>query len=147
MVCDHKWKKHPEFDCLVCPCGAIAEDTSAKDPFKQGETYILKPSREEWETLSKPERHRWFEANKERILTDVRKYGYSKAKRKWDICAATWSLTMKRWGIKLVGATRPLYQPEEEVTKGSSKFPEFSNDWPEAVQLKWLEIYEKKTAN
>lgn len=140
--CDHNFKKHPEFDCLICKCGAIAEDTTAKDPFHQGEVPVLKPGRDEWEALSKLERHEWFEVNRARILVDVERYGYSKAREKWDIVPATWSLTMRRWGVALV---RQTWEPRRPENVGP-QLPEFSNDWTPEVQLKWLEIYDKRIA-
>lgn len=141
--CDHKFKKHKNFDCQICACGAISGYDDIRDPLHQGGIVILKPSRDDWAELSHRERSLWFEENKQRLLGDVKKYGYSLARKKWEIAGGTWTNLMVRWGIALVGETKPKYQ----VGKFMPQLPDFSNDWPESVQLKWLEIYEKLIGN
>ena len=104
-------------------------------------------------TRSNMEKHRYYEANKEKILTDLRSIGRPATRKKWSIPSGTLSQLEKKWMTPqeiqaLTLRSMTLQGPWKRRQAGASSpnklppFPEFSNEWAESVQFKWLEIYE-----
>ena len=141
MECSHRWGKKWKDDTALCKdCGAVALLDSNKDPFNDNTPTILKPGSEQWKTLSFRERHACLEQNKERILADMSALGFPKASQKWGLPKSTLHGLYKKWlEHKAPAAPGPL-------ATGSNKpplpaLPPFSDSWPEATQVKWLEVY------
>jgi hypothetical protein len=100
------------------------------------------------------EKHRHYEEHKEEILADLRSIGRPATCKKWKISSSTIHTLEKRWltpqeskdltersnreGLCRESSTS---QPTTTPTNNLPPFPEFSNEWPESVQLKWFELY------
>lgn len=87
-----------------------------------------------------PESHKFYEVNREEITADLRRLGRDATSRKWKITAGSFSKLRRRWGVAKPRARRtPAAVPADNHVPG---LPAWSDSWPEAVQLKWLEILE-----
>jgi len=107
-------------------------------------------------TTSNMEKHRHYEEHKEEILADLRSIGRPATRKKWKIPSGTMGALEERW---LSPQERKALTPRSNASKGPStrsqavvtttnnnhlpSFPEFSNEWPESVQVKWFEVYEQ----
>jgi len=94
------------------------------------------------------EKHRDYEEHKEEILADLRSIGRPATRKKWNIPSGTMSQLEKRWLPPLERQDLTLRSHAERSQAkrkngGNSlpSFPEFSTDWPESVQIKWIEVY------
>ena len=98
--------------------------------------------------ISNMGKHRHYEEHKEEILADLRSLGRPATLKKWNIPNGTMSQLEKRWlpPLERHDLTLRSYAERSQAKRkngGNSlpSFPEFSNDWPESVQIKWIEIY------
>ena len=98
------------------------------------------------------EKHRDYEEHKEEILADLRSIGRPATRKKWKIPCGTMSQLEERWLTPLERHDLTMRsQAERSQARSRAKrknggnslpsFPEFSNDWPESVQIKWIEVY------
>jgi hypothetical protein len=87
------------------------------------------------------ERHKFYEDNKQSILSDVQSIGRPATSRKWGIPSGSLSLLLYRWGKESKGKPPPPPPPDPD-SDILPELPAFSNDWTPEVQLKWLEVYE-----
>ena len=94
------------------------------------------------------EKHRDYEEHKEEILADLRSMGRPATRKKWKIPCGTMNQLEERWLTPLERHDLTLRSQAErrqaERKNGGNSlpsFPEFSSDWPESVQIKWIEIY------
>lgn len=83
--------------------------------------------------------HKYYVANRDAILADLAELGQQ--------------ATMRRWGIPSCGTvaairhgwTKSYWKPWPKKANvgddGLPPFPPFESNWPEAVQLCWLDIY------
>ena len=105
--------------------------------------------------ISKMEKHRHYEEHKEEILADLRSMGRPVTLKKWNIPNGTMSQLEKRWLSPLerhdltlrsrAERSQAERRQAERKNGGNSlpSFPEFSTDWPESVQIKWIEVYQQ----
>ena len=85
--------------------------------------------------------HKLITANSKEIAQDYIKLGLTDTLVKWGI--STTSLYRIPEVRELKGKYRKfLHKKEYLEEKSLPNFPEFSNNWGESVQVKWLEIYE-----
>ena len=167
MACIHRFNidSHNIGTCSQC-------DEVRQYPWGKGEVVVLKkgnPSinkvlKEENMGTSIKQRHQYYEEHKEEIIADLLSSGRAATQEKWNIPRGGALVALeKRWlsreqrdaipptknrqRSKQKG-TVPLGQakPEPPTSKHRLKLPEFSNEWMPAVQLKWLEVYEKLLA-
>ena len=82
------------------------------------------------------------------MVTDYHSMRLYEFLRKWHISTVTWAKLKKRWGVKgkcpQKGNRISVSDMYDEESKDNHKvpiLPAFSNDWPESVMLKWLDIY------
>jgi len=107
------------------------------------------------------EQHQYYEEQKEQILADLRSIGRPATRKKWNLTSSTIHQLESRW-ITPQEMKEITVQSQKERRAGDRKqkssttqeenthdhlplFPEFSNEWGEPVQLKWLEVYEQLT--
>ena len=157
----HMWQidKRNIGTCTHPLCGEVRQfPWNAKDPvivLKRGNLSINQVSEKEGHmTISNKEKHQRYEDHKEEILVDLRSIGRPATREKWKIPSGTmtqleirWLTTQERKDLTL-GSNAAKGTPKSRsvvVTSNNnlSPFPEFSNEWPESVQIKWFEIYEK----
>jgi len=103
------------------------------------------------------------DVNREAMTEDYYQMTSNDMLRKWHISTTTMINLLRRWGLKSktkLAAERLLKQRQEqevEVEINNSnvsnnghnvsnnghmpRFPEFCDEWSEAVQLKWMDIY------
>jgi len=100
--------------------------------------------------ISNMEKHRHYEEHKEEILADLRSMGRPAPRKKWKIPCGTMNQLEGRWLTPLERHDLTLRSQAErrqaERKNGGNSlpsFPEFSNDWPESVQIKWIEVYQQ----
>jgi hypothetical protein len=97
-------------------------------------------------------KHRYYEENKDAIVADLFSLGRPATRAKWNIPSSTmsqlqgcWLTAEQRAQITAITYSLPA-KPRSPKTKAQNgrlpAFPEFSNNWDPAIQLKWLEIYE-----
>lgn len=141
MECSHRWgKKWKDHTALCKDCGAVALLDSNKDPFNDNTPTILKPGSEQWKALPLRERHACLEQNKERILADITAFGRTMTSRKWGLPKTTlWGLYNKSLEHKPRAAPGPAATNSKKPPLPA--LPPFSDSWPEATQVKWLEVY------
>ncbi|HUV52789.1 MAG TPA: hypothetical protein VMW64_06920 [Dehalococcoidia bacterium] len=99
------------------------------------------------------EKHRHYEKHKEEILADLRSTGRPATRKKWNIPSGTMGQLEERWltpqerqdltSRSRAGSSRSAATPTNNVDNSLPSFPEFSNEWPESVQIKWIEVYEQ----
>jgi len=111
------------------------------------------------------EKHRDYEEHKEEILADLRSMGRPATRKKWKIPCGTMNQLEERWLTPLErhdltlrsqaerrqaersqAERRQAERRQAERKNGGNSlpsFPEFSNDWPESVQIKWIEVYQQ----
>lgn len=87
------------------------------------------------------ERHKYYEDNKQPILSDVQSIGRPATCRKWGMPSGSLSLILARWQKESKGNPPP--PPPSHNSDILLELPAFSNDWTPEVQMKWLEIYDK----
>lgn len=83
------------------------------------------------------ERHKFYEDNKQPILSDVQSIGRQATCKKWGIASGVLSLLLKRWQKE---GKPPPPPPTDSILP---ELPAFSNDWTPEVQLAWFQLYEK----
>ena len=99
-----------------------------------------------WELKDPLERRAWYQANRDEMVQDLLKFGNTK--------------TIKKWGIKIqmIGHLKSteLYKQltaavpspvTTSPTNGLPHLPEFSNDWDPAVQIKWIEAWDRSVGS
>jgi len=167
MDCAHQWSidNHNIGVCTVC-------NKVRQYPWEKGEVVVLKKGNPSINKVSKEEhmegnikeRHRYYEEHKDEIIADLKTIGRTPTRKKWNIPAGGAIVSLlKRWltqeerdAISLIKSKRGPKQkgniPPRQGTLAPSangdhpKFPEFSNEWVPAVQLKWFDLYEKLLA-
>ena len=114
---------------------------------RQAKTSQLK---EDDMVISSMEKHRHYEEHKEEILADLRSIGRPATLKKWNIPNGTMSQLEKRWlsPLERHDLTLRSHAERSQIKRkngGNSlpSFPEFSPDWPESVQIKWIEVYQQ----
>ena len=142
MQCSHRPGKKWKDDTALCKdCGALLLLDSNKDPFSDNTPTILKPGQEQWKALSLRERHACLDQNKERILADITAFGRSNTSHKWGLPKTTLSGLYQKWlGHEAPAAPRPV-AASSKTPPPLPALPAFSDSWPEATQVKWLEVY------
>jgi len=92
------------------------------------------------ETRTRAETHEFYEVNKQDIQVDLRQLGRAATLKKWRIPEGSLAKLSRRWGISTPRTRRaPALASADNLVPG---LPPWSDDWPEAVQLKWLEIFQ-----
>lgn len=97
-----------------------------------------KPPKTETHKLS-----RYYEQNKDQILSEVKQYGQEATKRRWGISNSGWVNISLRWSKT---ETKPVEKSPAAPAKPSNglpPFPEFDKSWEMLVKIKWFEIYER----
>ena len=95
------------------------------------------------------EKRRDYEEHKEEILADLRSMGRPATRKKWKIPSGTMTLLEKRWITPqekrdlTLRSQGGVTTPTNNGHNNLPSFPEFSNDWPESVQIKWIEVYQQ----
>ena len=113
---------------------------------RQAKTSQLK---EDDMVISSMEKHRHYEEHKEEILADLRSMGRPATLKKWKIPCGTMGQLEKKWLTPLERHDLTLRSHAEKSRAkkngGNSlpSFPEFSDDWPKSVQIKWIEVYQQ----
>lgn len=112
-----------------------------------------------------PQRHAFLEAHRVEMLADRQAMSCKAFRIKWDLAPSTWHNLAKRWGVDSSGAilldTVPVSSNRPQAAAVSSKQPQaaaispngqhppalppWRDDWPEAVQLRWLQVLDKMT--
>ena len=82
---------------------------------------------------------RYYEQNKEDILSDIKDIGAKKTRKKWQIPAGTFSGLQKRW-IPLE-EQKPPQERRQPTNNQLPQLPIWSDTWPVPVQEKWLDIW------
>jgi hypothetical protein len=137
--CSHKWVEHPETLNYICSmCGAVGARDLAKDPLSQNGILVIRPGKEDLTKMTHHEIRAWYTRHKPLILADIKQLGTKKTRHKWQIPSGTWSKLLLRFGQR-PGAAEPAKHKASSDTL--PPFPEFSDSWPESVQLGWLEVY------
>ena len=106
-----------------------------------------------------PDLERVLSLNREAIIADYHRIGEEKTLNKWGIPPEKWAEIKGKWGIlgEPVKAELSTEKPENVsenidyinigklevklIDSGLPSFPAFSNDWTEAVQLRWIDAY------
>jgi len=100
--------------------------------------------------INNMEKHRYYEEHKEEILADLRSMGRPATLKKWNIPNGTMSQLEKRWlpplerhDLTLRSYTERSRAKRKNGGNSLPSFPEFSDDWPKSVQIKWIEVYQQ----
>lgn len=142
----------------TCECGQVIEyDPEGKKPpriIKRGKPVeSVKPSRQleapnkeslkpaNWDALTRMQKFIWYEDHREQILHDFGTLGNTKTLKRWGISAATFNGLKKRW----LGEDYIPYDRRGTLPAGLQlpQLPDFSDNWPESTQVKWLEVFEQ----
>ena len=101
------------------------------------------------------EKHRYYESHKGEIMTDLLSLGRQAAQDKWGIPSSTATGLEKRWLtptqraiLTTASFEQRLRAPLPAISANGHlpHFPQFSDSWDPAVQLKWLEVYQNLDA-
>lgn len=137
--CSHKWSECPKtlnYRCTLCD--AIGVTDPDKDPLSQNGIMVIRPGKEDLARMSRCEMGRWYRQFKPLILADIGKLGEKKTRQKWGIPSSSWSQLMSRFSCRADTAGTVKRKVSLDTLPS---FPEFSDSWPESVQLGWLEVY------
>lgn len=85
-------------------------------------------------------RHKFYEDNKQAILSDVSAIGVAATYKKWNIPPGSFYQLLRRWKDETAGRARGQ---RTVVAIILPPLPPFSNDWDPKVQEKWFDIYEE----
>lgn len=83
-------------------------------------------------------KRQFYEEHKDEIIKDYQEKGSKYLTEAYGITSSTWFSLRKRWNVELMSrGTRPI-----SVSANGDKppLPAWSDTWPEAVQLKYLDI-------
>jgi len=85
---------------------------------------------------------RYYEEHKDEILKDRQEIGDTETRKKWRIPSGSFTGLMNRWMI----FTPPDKPPPSSVLPEPTTFklpilPEWSEDWPESIKSRWLDIW------
>jgi hypothetical protein len=97
-----------------------------------------------WNRVNNNKRHLYYEQHREEIVKDLLSLGVQAARTKWSIPPSTITYLAARWLTNEQRAQLLMTEHPPGPIKGNGYlpvFPPFSDDWPESVQLKWLELY------
>jgi len=90
------------------------------------------------ELSSTKAKHQFYEEHKEEIIAAYKEGGAPRLKHDWGLSGSTWFLIRKRWGVS---PHRPEKGAISSIVNGChGELPPWSDSWPEAVQLKYLDI-------
>lgn len=98
---------------------------------------------ENWDKMSRRERGKFFTAHKAEIIGDIEALGYTRTRTKWGMASSTLITLKRRWNIPDDPDAPPVQTPGAPVrpSNGLPPLPAWKDDWPEAVQLRWLEVW------
>uniref|UniRef100_A0A6H2A3C9 Uncharacterized protein n=1 Tax=viral metagenome TaxID=1070528 RepID=A0A6H2A3C9_9ZZZZ len=82
---------------------------------------------------------RFYEQHHDEILSDIKKLGPVKTRKKWQIPGATFSQLGHRWSVATSEMTTPAARAPTD--NHLPAFPEFRDEWPEGIQVEWMEIW------
>jgi len=115
---------------------------------------IVKHVKKTGDTLYK--RNQYYENNKEAIIYDLFAMGRYATRDKWGIPKGTLVHLEYRWLTReqrhKLTTEEPINPPQFPASRPPSEnghlphFPQFSDSWDPAVQLKWLEVYQNLDA-
>ena len=88
--------------------------------------------------LGKIELSDYYLQHRDEITADFQRLGNQPTRKKWAIPSSTFQGLLIRWGI-WEGKQRQA-KPASGANGSQPAFPAFNDTWPEAVQLKWLEV-------
>jgi len=146
-VCPHKKFVLDNLNKGTCPeCGEVRQFTHNKQ-----QPYIVLQEGKLTEDKKRPgqnnqEKHRWYEKHKDDIVRDLLTKGRTFTRHKWKIPSPSIFVLEQRWltAEQIAQVEKTTTTEFIAVDNGQlPEFPKFGDTWPEAVQLKWLEIYEK----
>jgi hypothetical protein len=96
-------------------------------------------------------RRDYYNDNRDQIIAEIKQFGEMRTRKRWGICKSTWINLKRRWEIpvRAIKQNRPKFsRPKKEKPPSSvhskhnlPEFPPFDRTWPEAVCVKWLEVY------
>lgn len=101
-------------------------------------------------------KHKYYEDNKEAIIADLLSKGKAYTRRRWNIPRGSLGRLITTWLTKEQAAAIPISQPDPSLTSTEPPpdpansapsngrlppFPHFSEEWPQIVKVKWLEVY------
>jgi hypothetical protein len=72
------------------------------------------------------DRMRYYLANKDAILADVKALGPTEARKKWGIPSSTWTYRLRAWGVSTL---RPAPRPQDPVTPAGMPRVERGKYW------------------
>jgi len=157
----HIWQINSHNVGVCSLCGEVKQfPWDGRGPttvLKKGNPSINQVSeQEEHMTISNMEKHQRYEEHKEEILADLRSIGRPATRKKWKIPSGTMGLLEERWltpqerqaltSRSRTSSKSPARRQAVVTTPTNNhlpSFPEFSNEWPESVQVKWFEVYEQ----
>jgi len=156
----HIWQINSHNVGVCSLCGEVKQfPWDGRGPttvLKKGNLSIKQVSeQEESMATSNMEKHRHYEEHKEEILADLRSIGRPATRKKWSIPSGTMGALEERWLTPQEKHALTLRSHPTRKSPASSpavvtptnnhlpSFPEFSNEWPESVQVKWFEVYEQ----
>lgn len=82
---------------------------------------------------------RYYDANQEAILDDVKNLGRARARSRWKIPKGSFARLVLRWSKD--GAPAPAPAPAADGKLFVPALPAFDSSWSERIQEKWLEIW------
>lgn len=89
--------------------------------------------------LSNKEKSDFYELNKAEIMEDIHTVGRTRACQKWQTPRGSIGKLVIGW---TAAEPIPLNIARDPAIAGKlPAFPEFNNDWPEPVQLHWIDAY------
>ena len=92
---------------------------------------------------SKNQSDSYFDEFREQMTKDYYNMFLLEFLGKWQISSVRWIRLKKRWHIQNKRTNTPVLKIPEP-TLATSELPIWSNNWPEAVMLKWLDVFERK---
>lgn len=80
----------------------------------------------------------YWDDNRDKIISDYYSMSTVNLLATWRFTTTTWARLKHKWGVVGKKEHKPPVTPVIPVIPS---YPEFSNDWPESVQVRWLDIY------
>jgi len=81
----------------------------------------------------------FYNHNKDQIITSVKNLGQPKSAQLWKMSTSTLHTKIKSWGYREGRTTKAVPAPSDNHHR--LELPPWSDNWPESVQLKWLDIF------
>ena len=162
MECTHKFQVDSNNVGTCSRCGEVR-----KFPWDKGEPVIVlkkgklphnHANKEEAMNVHIAAKNKYYEDNKQAIITDLLSKGKAYTRKRWKIPKGSLGRLINRWLTEEQRLAIPISEPEasaatpEETPHPSTSsapsngrlppFPPFSDTWPPEVQLEWLSVYE-----